>query len=423
MADLQRLLEKELRQTPRLIARNLLVKKLREAQLDPDPELIECLVAHVMSGRSDSFAWDDGKDSKVSSITLSFSTDDLAEIDAAYSRLEASLPDMLECISSDISKSVLKTLTKTWASEHQLQVEEFTQFRLGIERLWGKALGLLRMHLTVSREFGTEVAKANLRDKSKLRSVLTRLHVRACQVTAEIVVLLENGHADGAMARWRTLHEIGIVTVLMAEHGEALAERYLAHRAVEARSGKDQYSLCAEQTGYAPLTGAQCRKIEKECAVAIAKYGKAFAGPYGWADGFVRAGRRGTVSLGDLEAAAGRSAMASHYKLASYNVHAGPHALFFRLGFIDQGGFLGGASNAGLLEPGQNTALTLTLISAMLLGVGPNLDQLVAIKILQAIQLEIPIAFATAERKLDALHARQTRKAEQVPRTRKRRMR
>jgi len=116
-------------------------------------------------------------------------------------------------------------------------------------------------------------------------------------------------------------------------------------------------------------------------------------------------GPRG-IGLGELEAAAGRAAMASHYKLASYNVHAGPHALFFRLGLMGESGLLAGASNAGLTEPGQNTAVSLAFISILLVRNCINLDTVVTKKMLLQLRDEIPRAFANAERKLQTDHAR-----------------
>ena len=59
--------------------------------------------------------------------------------------------------------------------------------------------------------------------QDKVRVLLIRL-VRACQVTDEIICLLENGFADGAMARWRTLHEIAVVAVVISQHGENLCD-------------------------------------------------------------------------------------------------------------------------------------------------------------------------------------------------------
>ncbi|WP_217430933.1 DUF5677 domain-containing protein [Sphingomonas bacterium] len=56
-----------------------------------------------------------------------------------------------------------------------------------------------------------------------LNDTMLHLHARACQVVFEIITLMENGLADGAMARWRTLHEITVVATILAEHGEELA--------------------------------------------------------------------------------------------------------------------------------------------------------------------------------------------------------
>src|SRR3712207_5473713 len=41
--------------------------------------------------------------------------------------------------------------------------------------------------------------------------VLTHLHARACRTASEVLALLKTGHATGAHARWRTLHEIAVV--------------------------------------------------------------------------------------------------------------------------------------------------------------------------------------------------------------------
>jgi len=167
----------------------------------------------------------------------------------------------------------------------------------------------------------------------------------------------------------------------------------------------DQYALCYERLGYEELDQSECREIEDAYEHAINTYGKDFRGPYGWAVGFVNKGPR-WIGLAELEAAAGRSLMASHYKLASHNVHAGPHALFFRLGLMGESGLLAGASNAGLTEPGQNTAITFTLISVLLVGDCVNFDRLVVMKMMLKLRGEIPTAFARADSKLQADHAR-----------------
>lgn len=408
MTELQKFFERQFEEIPHLILQKLIEKKLRAAGINPEPCLVDRIVNHALSSKLKALQWDDGNNID-SVIALSISDEDIADAERMMSRFLASIPHIVENTSTDIAKTLLKTLKRKWKEEHSLQEEERRGFRMRLEKRWGRALGMLRMLLTISREFGLEIAKSRPPHESHLSNVLLRLHVRACQITAEIITLLENGYADGAMARWRTLHEISIVMVLMNEHGEQLAERYIAHRAVEAKSGKDQYALCYEQLGLQPLNSSEGRDIDEAYDHAIAVYDKEFGGPYGWAAGYVPKGPRGRIGLGEIEAAAGRAAMASHYKLASYNVHAGPHALFFRLGLLGEPGFLAGASNAGLTEPGQNTAVSLTLASIFLVGDSINLDNLATMKLLQLLRDEIPCAFAKAERKLQADHVRYSR--------------
>lgn len=401
MDTIQKIFEQQFKALPELFLEKLVEKKLRAEGINPAPVMVQQLIQHVLSSNSDSFCWDDGKERNIS-ITINLTEEDVED---AEKRFLASLPKIIEKTTTDIARLLLKSLKKDWKEESNYQDAEFCIFKTNLERRWGKAIGMLRMLLTISRELGAETAKLRPPNESHLNDVLLRLHVRACQVTAEIIVLLENGYADGAMARWRTLHEIGIVMVLMREYGEQLAERYIAHRAVEAKSGMDQYALCYERLGYEELDQSECREIEDAYKHAINTYGKDFRGPYGWAAGFVNKGSRG-IGLAELEAAAGRSLMASHYKLASHNVHAGPHALFFRLGLMGEPGLLAGASNAGLTEPGQNTAITFALISVLLVGDCVNFDRLVVMKMMLKLRDEIPPAFARADSKLQADHAR-----------------
>ena len=143
--------------------------------------------------------------------------------------------------------------------------------------------------------------------KTVLRDILTRQHVRACQVTDEIICLLENGFADGAMARWRTLHEIAVVAAIISRHGEDIAQRYLAHQAVESKRAMNKYLDCCQQLGYRPLPAREVRKIANAYDVAIATYGEPFKSHYGWAAEHLKKKR---PTFADLEAErAGRDAL------------------------------------------------------------------------------------------------------------------
>jgi hypothetical protein len=112
---------------------------------------------------------------------------------------------------------------------------------------------------------------------------LLRLHVRACQITNEIIVLLENGFADGAMARWRTLHEVATVASVIAIHGEEMAERYVHHQVVEAYKGLIAYERDHVGLRFKPISKKESQRIRKAYAAAVRRFGTKFAEEYGWA--------------------------------------------------------------------------------------------------------------------------------------------
>ncbi len=82
------------------------------------------------------------------------------------------------------------------------------------------------------------------------------------------LVLLKNGYGQGALARWRTLHEVTCVARFIARHGEAVAEQYLLHDMVESWRATREYERCAPALGYEPLRRSD-RRIQRpsvECS-------------------------------------------------------------------------------------------------------------------------------------------------------------
>ena len=65
--------------------------------------------------------------------------------------------------------------------------------------------------------------------------------------------------------------------------------------------------------------------------------------------------------------------------MASHNVHANPKGVFFKLGMLAESQvLLAGPSNAGLADPGHGAALSLSRVTAALVGLQqpPTLDNL-----------------------------------------------
>jgi hypothetical protein len=398
MDVLQVALNKAMTSLPSLFLEKLIAKKLRDQGITAPKSLPGKIAKHILSGNEEAFVYKGGK--RARNVTLKLTETDTDEVIRAIEVFcDTQLPKLFPVIASRVSRGILKSLKSRWADEHDLQKIDVSEFQERLEGRWGKALGQLRLLLTIAREWGQWVyTRHNSRKTSNeilLKDVLIRLHVRACQVTDEIICLLENGFADGAMARWRTLHEIGVVAAVLSQHGEKIAERYLAHQAVESKRAMNKYISCCALLGYKLLPARETNKITKAYDAAIAKYGKDFGADYGWATFHLKKNR---VTFADLEAEAGRADMRSHYQMGNDNVHAGVKSMFVRLGLMDKhDGLLAGRSNGGLMEPGQGAAHTLTQLSVIVCLSEANMDDLVVGSVMRMLRDEIPGSFYRAD--------------------------
>lgn len=107
--------------------------------------------------------------------------------------------------------------------------------------------------------------------------------------------------------------------------------------------------------------------------------------------------------------------MRSPYKMASYNVHASPKGVYFKLGsFKGSPVLLAGRSNAGLTEPAQHAAVSLAEITLLMIGDSAVFDDIVTRKIIARLEAEIPPELGKADRKLRR-DDRRHRKATQQP--------
>jgi hypothetical protein len=244
MEVLQTILVEQLGQIPRLLAKEFFADKLRDAGVPYTDNLLEKLTDHCISGNQEVFRWDDDGDESAD-VELTISNADLAAFDRRASKFFEQLPDIIEGVATKSAATIVRNLRKNWAGEHKLQKIEISEFRLHLEKYWDEPLNLLRMIVTIAREIVSEQAVRKRRSKryKALPDALLRLNVRACQITSEVITLLENGFADGAMARWRTLYEVSVVAMVIAEGGETLAKRYVDHQYVEAKGGNYTFDV------------------------------------------------------------------------------------------------------------------------------------------------------------------------------------
>jgi Family of unknown function (DUF5677) len=407
MRILQDAIEKALQGLPEQGLSALIEKKLAAQGVKLSTRERELLTKQVMQGSKDTFHLQVWKWWDRRQLTIQVTPQDVEQITQKFTDfLENRLPDLIETAVSDLSCSILADLKRKWRAESRRQHREMAGFRRRLYGRWKVPLEGLRMLLTMSRELGDtinqEIRKSpDASSCNNLIEVLIRSHARACQIGEEIVCLLEGGFADGAMARWRTLHEVAVVASFIAAHGEDLAERYVLHRAVESKRAAADYQNCQQRLGYEPLAESEIKAVHSSYDAVIARFGQDFGkGDYGWAGHHL-----GQVkpTFKDIEHAAGIDHLRAHYRMASHNVHANPKGVFFKLGLLAESQvLLAGPSNAGLADPGHGAALSLAQVSAALAGLQPTFDNDVALQMIVQLVEEIGEAFGQAHERLAA---------------------
>ena len=99
----------------------------------------------------------------------------------------------------------------------------------------------------------------------------------------------------------------------------------------------------------------------------------------------------------DIEKDSNIEHLRPYYKMSSYNVHATPKGITFKLGLSPNVDImLAGPSNAGLADPGHSTAISLNQITVALLKTRINLDRLLILQIMARLEDEIGSAFISA---------------------------
>ena len=281
--------------------------------------------------------------------------------------------------------------------------EDLAGFRDRLRQVWGKALDLLEMCIAIATEAGAEFAKEYCRleeERPNYRfEALVRLHARGCQVASEVLELLASGFADGADARWRTAHELAVIAFFISERSDEVSERYLMYRAIESYKDALKYQKHAKQLGYAPFTDEEFQSIRANRDDMCKRFGPDFAHRYGWASKELDNPK---PTFADIESSVKMEHYRPHFKMATQNVHAGPGSLFFRLGDPrERHTLLAGASNAGLADPGQSTAISLYQHTTTLLYSAPTFERLVVLKAFEQLLDETKKAFIDAHVSLE----------------------
>jgi hypothetical protein len=313
-----------------------------------------------------------------------------------------------------LQKGIDKTtprLVETLLRDAPKMLRRHGRYRRGFERRlrrrWRRALDLYYVVYVCCEESGGEFNQRYREQAAQENDfafeALTRLHARACLVASEVYALLRTGHAAGAEARWRTLHEVAVVSSAVGQRDNDVAQRYLDHQDIEAADDAEEYQRYHERLEYEPLDEATLNELRERRHKLLKKHGRAFGrGHYGWAaplfDGK-------PPEFSELEKLAGLDHLRPFRDLGTRRVHAGARGT--GMGLLRRGPHLilqSGPTNYGLAESGHGSLISLSQTTITLLIYGrPKIEDpmhvVVASSILALLE-KAGDAFLAAHRRL-----------------------
>lgn len=243
----------------------------------------------------------------------------------------------------------------------QRELEEF------IEKHWGPAIELYETVMLAALDLGRHVAHQRIEAATRARkrvlfSTLITLHARACLVASEVITLIRTGHGAGAYGRWRTLHDISVVSAFLTRYGEDAAVRFYDHAKIEDLKTARLHREIHGTDAY--INEASIARMEQQRSELLARHGPAFGNDYGWAATFVGNNRPRWKHIEDHAEFAGARL---HYRGASNIVHSNSVGTLINLRMQDgQLIAVNTPSDDGLGTPGFASLIPLMLVTRYL---------------------------------------------------------
>ncbi|WP_217916654.1 DUF5677 domain-containing protein [Vibrio alginolyticus] len=286
-------------------------------------------------------------------------------------------PEFVEMIGKSLHSSMPEMLSH--------RRSDFSSFAdMNVEK-WQSAFDLLETHIVICTEAGATLNSKYRPEAAEqgdlIFDLLVRHHARACHIANEILCLLKNGFPDAAHSRWRALHEVNATALFIFNHGQECAERFYFHDVVDAYDAMKEHRKYEDRLQAKGPTDIEMNELKKVYDDLIIKYGRNYAGHYGWAAYLFPGHSR--VGFGAIEKDVGLEHMRPYYKWASQNIHAGSKGLRNRLALADcsEDILVVGQSNSGMTDPAHATAISLLGVTSTLLTYKPSMDTIVMLQI------------------------------------------
>lgn len=339
---------------------------------------------------------------------LNISADDIDQITKHFEEHSEELNDFF-------SQSLYQDLN---SGKDELLAEHYELLNKFRERLfdtWQTPLKRLDSLLYICMEIVDELRSnktAPPHFKTNKFNVASRLQARCVQVGNEISHLLHGGYADGAFARWRTLHETSATTKFICEGDEDLSSRFVDFQSISRLDAATRYND-RNELGFEPIPAEKIDEYKLEKDEILDQYEPHFERKFGWARKALgnSVKPKGDLTFPDVEKFVGLGFLRNHFSFANQYVHAGIDSIGFKLGTSQSKKdiLLTGPSNEGFIEPIQCTSLSLIYATEALTKAYPTEQSSIIISTLwlwhEVLKQEVVEASAALQAKGDAFRA------------------
>lgn len=303
-------------------------------------------------------------------------------------------------IFSEIAIKSLETLAnelmKTLKKDRPRMLKEHKKIRRGFEQRlderWKVPFDLLETMIVVCLESGED--KKNKFSKGTTitnpkKVALIKIHARSIQIAYEILSLVRSGFADGAHARWRSIHELAMVAMFLLDSDDEVSVRYLKHDIMKKFKESQEYEKYYELLGYDPPDKKDLDLVKEEHDKMIQKYGNEFEYRMGleWIPVSIIPNR----TFRALEEHVKMDKFHPFYVWSSNAIHGGSKG-FENLGVmgdIQNHLLVVGPTNYGFADPIDQTSLSLSHVTSSLLLLESDFEDILMLHAIQKHTKEI----------------------------------
>lgn len=296
--------------------------------------------------------------------------------------------------------------------DHQEEIAVFED-RLRKDWGWGRPIDLFEIsiltHLWMGRVINNDIREEQLEIEEDNYSyeALLRLHARGVQVARETSELIKRGYANGALSRWRSLHELSVTAKFIQENGEEVAERFIVYNDLKSYYDAKVYHSYQEDLGFDIVSSEELRDLEIRKDEIRKEYGNPID-DNGWGWGWAAEEfPENSATFSRIEESTGLDEYRPYYKLASNTIHGSSKGVLTSIDMsipAKEGPYstvFAGPTNTGFTDPAQLTLLSLQELTESLFELRPDKRHRLVIDILNESITPIGKAFSRRQQHIE----------------------